>query len=421
VKPYDGAIDFLRRGLRPDDLAAVMVWNRVTALTEDRERLVAIVDRIRQLPTDVLVAALRDAQRLRDVSPETQAAIDTWFEPITAADGFLRSATALLLGTSRYRGTTEGGVIPWERRIAGRDLLKVYAGIEYLRNVRGQKHLVLISAEGLSPGWKFIDPADFHHSEEDDRRLAAHANDAGVALDIIHTIGTAAAQAGSLAAHLPTLASQKVAAESGGQFTSLRTAAEQLARIDAATRSGYAIGYVPANPNMDGRYRAIDIRVNRKDVTVVYRRGYTARPDPPAVDPRELMSRMRLRDAAASSIRFDDIRVTASAASAGSANARQVQIRVAIDPSTLGLAQANSRWTGSIDMMVLAADAKDKTLGMLEQRMDLDMTQARYDQARASGIPYAANVAVSAPARRVKVIVYNYDTDRLGTAIVEVK
>jgi hypothetical protein len=426
VKPYDGVIEFLRKRLGDTDLAGVLAWNRVTALTTDRERLVAIVDRIRTLPTDILLTARRDARRLIDFAPDTQAAIDAWLAPLAGTDGFLRSASAPLLGTDAYRryeyatGTATNNVVPWERAIGGSDMLKVYAGIEYLRGIEGLKRLVLLSPYGLSPSTKFLNPAAFHWTAEDDRRLAVHANDARVAVDIIHTAGTPGGGVPSQSA-FESLSSQQIASESGGHFTSLRTASEQLARLDAATRSGYILGYVPANPNMDGKYRNVDIRVNRRDVTVVYRRGYTARPDPPPVDPRELMARIRLRDAAASTIRFDDIRVTATATRNASAADRQVEVRVTIDPAALSLTHTGDRWTGAVDLMILCADEQDRVLGSVSQQMNLSMTQPLYDRARVSGIPYAASVPVSGPAKRVKVIVYNYDTDRLGTAIIEVK
>lgn len=411
VKPFDGAIEFLRNKLRPTDLAAVMVWNRVTALTTDRQRLAAVVDRIRQLPTDVLVAVRRD--KGFDLSPVTQATIDAWLEPLETSDGFLRSATPLLLGTSLYERDAPEGV-PWNRRIAGRDLLKVYAGIEYLRHVVGQKHLVLLNQWGLSSPVRQIDPGAFHSSADEDHRLAAHANDAGVALDIIHTDG----------ARTPaewTMSSQQIATESGGQFTGLRTAAQQLTRLDAATQSGYVIGYVPSNPNMDGKYRTVAVRVNRKDVLVIYPRGYTARPDPPPADPRELMTRIRMREAAESSLLLNDIPLTATATAVGPNDAGQVRVEVTIDPSKLSLAQTEGRWTGSIDLMILCSDPQAKVVGRLDQHMNLNMTQALYERAKAAGIPYTATVPVSASARRVKVIVYNYESDRLGVASVSVK
>jgi VWFA-related protein len=420
VQPFDGAIEFLRERLGPTDLAAVMAWNRVTELTTDHARLVTVVDRLRKLPTEVLLAAYRDASMLRDLSPATQAAIDAWIAPIEGSDNFLRSATALLLGTSVYRRDVSEA-FPWNRRIAGRDLLKVYAGIEYLRNVEGQKHLVLLSREGLSPPVRFVDPGAFHSSAEDDRRLATHANDAGVALDLIHTRGTAPNTPNNLSGHFSSISSQQVASESGGQFTSVRTASEQLARLDAATRSGYILGYVPSNPNMDGKYRAIDVRVDRKDVTIVYRRGYTARPDPARVDPRELMTRIRMREAAGSVFLVEDLKMTVVATATGPAGARQVRVDVTIDPSKLSLTQAEGRWMGSIDLMILCSDPQDKIVGGLDQHMNLSMAPALFEQAKAGGIPYTASVPVSGSVRRVKVIVYNFESDRLGVTSVAVK
>jgi hypothetical protein len=133
------------------------------------------------------------------------------------------------------------------------------------------------------------------------------------------------------------------------------------------------------------------------------------------------MSSMRLRDAAASSVRFDDIRVAAAATTVDTTDGRQVRVQVTVDPSTLSLAEVDGRWTGALDLMILCADAQDRAVGVSDQHMKLDMSRALYEQARVAGIPYAATVPVTGPARRVKVIVYNYETDRLGTAIVEVK
>ena len=410
VKPHEGAIAFLRDNLGPNDRAAVMVWNRVTPLTADVARLAEVIAHVEKIPDDVFLLVRRDANFPRDFGIDTQAAIDAWLTPLESAEGFLRSALTPLLGTNVFRNH---GSVPWNRRLSGSDLLKVYAGIEYLRRVEGEKHLVLFSTWGLWTPFRMVDPGAFHAGEEDDRRLAAYANDAGVALNIIHTIGNPAA--------FSTMSGQEVSRASGGQFTSVRTAAEQLERIDAATRSGYVIGYAPANPNMDGKYRTVEIKVDRKDVTVVHRRGYTARPDPPPVDPSELMARLRMGEAAGTNTRFDDIDVTAKATAAGSGSARQVRVDVNINPARLSLTQADGKWTGQIDLMLLAFDRQDKVVGVVNQRMTLGMSQALYDQARATGIPYTSTIPVRAAAARVKVVVYNYDSDRLGVASVPVR
>ena len=41
-------------------------------------------------------------------------------------------------------------------------------------------------------------------------------------------------------------------------------------------RSQYAIGYTPSNPDKDGRFRKLDIRVSDKNLKVQARKGYYA-------------------------------------------------------------------------------------------------------------------------------------------------
>jgi VWFA-related protein len=415
IKPYDGAIEFLRTKLKPNDLAAVMVWNRVTALTTDHERLATLVDRIRQLPEAVFISVLRDIARLRDLSPETQAAIDAWIDPLDTRDGFLQSATALLIGMDQYR-QEQYDAWPWNRRIAGRDLLKVYAGIEFLRRVEGQKHLILLTVLGLHPVIPY-DPTAYLHSADDDHQLAVQANDDGVALDIIHTEGT------SSDAGFGRLASAQTARESGGQFTSVRTAAQGLARIDAATRNGYVIGYVPGNPALDDKYRNVEVRTTRKDVTLVYRRGYTARSEQLPVDPRELMATMRLRDAAASSsrstLRFTDIGVNAIATGRAGANGREIHVEATIESSKLRLARSQDEWTGNLDLLVVCTDARGNVVGWKQQPVDVRMSFLE----RTAGSPfsYVMTVPVTGNAGTVQVIAYEYASDRLGATTVVIK
>jgi hypothetical protein len=133
------------------------------------------------------------------------------------------------------------------------------------------------------------------------------------------------------------------------------------------------------------------------------------------------MARLRMGEAAGTNTRFDDIDVTAKATAAGSGAARQVRAEVNINAARLSLTQADGKWTGQIDLMLLAFDRQDKVVGVVNQRMTLGMSPALYDQARTTGIPYTGTLPVRAVAERVKVIVYNYDSDRLGVTSVPVR
>jgi hypothetical protein len=76
----------------------------------------------------------------------------------------------------------------------------------------------------------------------------------------------------------------ELAKGTGGQFfnntNNLRQAFE---RIEGDLRNYYLLGYSPANALFDGRFRNIEVRVKRPDVTVAARKGYFAVRDPGGV------------------------------------------------------------------------------------------------------------------------------------------
>jgi VWFA-related protein len=419
INPYEGAATFIRERLRSNDLVGVLAWNRFTDLSTDHERIAQVIERVQHVSPELEKANIRDRSRLGSPedypSPEMQVIVDGWLRPPGSPVGFLHDATAILVGTPEYQRNDQ--IKRWNAQLMTFDILKVAAGIEYLRRVPGDKHLVLFSEFGLWRPFKLRNEGVGMQlrGATEERRFAARANDAGVALDIILTFGTTSITGPMIAS------SETVAESSGGQFTSVRTAEQQLARLDEATRYGYLIGYAPTNGDLDGRYRNITVEVARKDITVIYRRGYTARPDPPAIDPRELLVGMRLRDAAASDMPLTDIKVNIKAVPvAGADGAKQVRVDLSIEAAKLALERVGDKWEGAIDMMIVCGDARQNVVGQVSQHMKLSMTNAVHAQVMAKGIPYSLTIPVTVAAARVKAIVYDFNGDRIGvgTALV---
>jgi hypothetical protein len=345
-------------------------------------------------------------QSARSVEAERYA--DNWMEPGSADTGFFRSTVTFALGSAQ-EGQNVSAFFPWYSRVIWFDSLKVVAGIEYLRPIPGDKHLVVLTSGFDIPiKLRHEGVGLFLRSEGEDKRLAAHANNAGVALDVIQTND------------IRTTSSANLAEYSGGQFSSLRIAAEQLARIDEGTRNGYIVGYMPSNPELDGKYRDIKITVNRKGVTVVYRHGYTAATDPPPIDAREVFTHQRLRDAAAGTSDVNDIVLKVHAATVPGA-APQVRVDLNIDINPVPLSEKDGRRETDFDLLILCADKKHDVIGRLDQRMTLGLNQAQYDQVKLSGVPYSTSIPVTGPAAVVKVIVYHFDSDRIGVFTIKIK
>jgi hypothetical protein len=330
-------------------------------------------------------------------------------EPGSAESGFFRSTVPLLLGGTQERQNVDDQSLPWFVRTEAFDSLKVVAGIEYLRAIPGDKHIVLLTP-GFDPPIHFTNEGVglFLRSDADDKRLAAHANDAGVAVDIIQLND------------IKVFSAENVAEYSGGQFSSLRIASQELARIDEGSRNGYIIGYMPSKPDLDGKYRNITVTMNRKDVTVVYRHGYSATPAPPPIDPKEIVTHQRLRDAAAGTSDVNDIVLKVHAATVPGATT-QVRVDLNIDINSLQLSEKAGRWETDLDLLILCGDKKREVVCRLDQRMTVSLSQAQYDQVKLSGVPYATTVPLTGPATLLKVVVFHFDSDRMGVFTMNLK
>jgi hypothetical protein len=301
--------------------------------------------------------------------------------------------------------------------MAGNNLFGVYASIEYLRPVTGQKHLITMSTGFLAP-W-IVTPGFFFRDASEEARLAARANDAEVALDIVDTLGTQPYRAGIP----PTrLSSMNLATLAGGQFTSVRTADEALRRIDAASRHSYLVGYAPANPLLDGKYRKVEVQVNRKDVTVTYRKGYTASADVPPLDLRAIETSARLRDAAATDTEHKDIKLDLQATIL-SRNPKdgQLQVTLTIDGSRLSFARNGDKRDGSIDVLILCGDKDQNVVGTIQHKLAMSLDDAKFQRAITEGMPYTTTIPVTGLPTHVKAVVYDYEADLVGTALIKLK
>jgi VWFA-related protein len=422
MRPFEGAAQFVREQLRPGDAIAILAFNRVSAILRDRELAARIVERLKaerdSLMFDLNVVDPQSRHlRSTDISAALQQRIDAVLTPEGRQDLRPRNATALVWGTDEFR-RNEQFWPRWDRWLISRDVLKIHAGLEYLRDIEGDRHLVLLTRFSLGSLPSFIPSPEglSLDSREDDARLAARANDAGVRLHVINTFGTLTGPS------FAYVATRNMASLAGGWSTSLYTAAEAFDTIDDLSRSTFILGYMPANRAMDGRQRAISVKVARKGVTVVHPHTYTARADLPPLNAREVATRERLRDAAAMDIPQEDIKLDAKAALArGSAGERQVRVDLRIDASKLALRPVDGRHEGVIDLMILCGDEQRQVVCSLSQQMTLSMDEARYRQAMASGIPYATTVPATGAATLVKVIVYDYDADVMGVANVRVR
>jgi VWFA-related protein len=421
TKALDATIQFIRQRLLPQDLVSVLAFDRATDLMTDHEQVAEVVERYKTQHEAIYqeIDHWLTFHPGEEIPAGIQAHIDAVFGP------HLRSATNMILGTDEFRKRDEfdSHEVPWNLKVVLGDVLKLYAGIEYLRYLDGEKHLIVCAEKLL--GWD--------DSVQDDERLAARAGDARIVLDIIHTGGVPAFQGWSRgelnnpvitapAFFFGAASSERVAELTGGQFLGTRYARETFAKVDQATRFGYLLGYAPANPALDDRFRKVTVKVNRPDVTVLFRHGYHAQEDLPPLDLPALLKATRRASAASYDRESHDIKLDATASLLPRLGlVREIRVDVTIDASRIGFTLKDGQRTGGLDITIYCGDAKQTVVGQARGALDLALNDDAYQRALTDGIKYTARVPVTAAAKYVKVIVYDFGADLTGTAMLTIK
>jgi len=445
TRAVDGVLDFVRHKLLPQDLVAVLAFNRATELTTDHAQVERFLERYRDQHEKVVFDITEFRARIPRGVPKPplpkwiQDEIDAIFSAASASPRNgkpsasapaqpMRSATDMLLGMTRVQPLNEK---PYQRAATYEDirqslyrdfnitvadavtlgsLMKVYAGIEYLRYLEGEKHLVYLGYGLVVP-----EPGVGIWDKQDEDRLARRASDARVVLDMIHTggpgTGTLTIQA---AEHMTDL--------TGGYFTGLRYANDALAIVDQGTRFSYLLGYEPSRPELDGKFRRVVVKVNRPDVTVRFQHGYYAAEEIAPIQLQDLLTTSRLDAAAGIAQETSSIPVTADAVMQPRMGVRnEIRVDIRIDAAQLALTAVGGAHTGQIEIQIYAGDAKEHVVGEWNQRVDLSATDATHADWLKAGIHHVARVAVSEKPRYIKVVVYDYGSDRLGSAMITVK
>lgn len=464
AKEIPGLVEFIGKGLLPQDHVAVLAYNRATDFTTDRGALLGVVDQFRgrQEKIEALMAqhfsGLRAVYGSKEIPPGIQKEIDAVFAGATSlrpreirpgqiTDGaqiggdVRRTADALQLAEARAgrenvltsladtMDTTRGFDMSFDEYVAdqvelNQDLGNLYAGIDYLRHIDGEKHLVFMTPRGL-----------LLPRVENDRGLGAAAADARVAIDIIFTGGTTGAppprfdgRGGIIMSPMPSLgasfaqsftfqALREIADLTGGRMTTTEVAGRALGRIDSTSRFQYLLGYAPTNTAVDGRLRRVSVTVNRPGVTVQHRRAYYASTQLVPLDRRQFVTHNRLMSAGRYTGVIKDIEVGILAATYAAASSElAVQLTLRSPRVMFGDPDANGRRTATLDLAIYCGDERQRVSCEATQRLDLTLGTDAYQLFATKGAAMTARIRASSPPAFVKVIVYDYGADVLGTA-----
>jgi VWFA-related protein len=289
------------------------------------------------------------------------------------------------------------------------DLGNCYAAIEYLRHLDGEKHLVFVTEKGINLP-----------RLEDDLDLTRAANDARVVIDTFQTGGLEGQVGGGWTDQsrqtFAFKALRVIAEQTGGVSSVSEDGMVAVNRINETSRSEYLLGYYPATASLNGAYRKLEVKVRRPDVTVLYRRGFFARRDLGSFNRREFITRDRLLATAGFRREVTDIKLKVSAKVNRSDRGAEMALTATIDPSRLFFTTVEGKRVGSLDVLAVCFDERGNSLGQFYQRANVELTEDDYQKVVKSGLPYSVSFDANPGVRKVRLIVFDYRADLVGSA-----
>jgi len=311
---------------------------------------------------------------------------------------------------------------------------RLASAIDYLRFVDGEKHLIYIAERGM-----------YLPRVEADLSIAASANQARVTLNVIQTGGLIAppapmsaadtlrrqgsGTAGTTAAVISAVGGEPMVARfvagsirslaelTGGMASVYDYADKSLSKIAQATSSGYLLGYYPSNTAFDGRFRRVTVKVRKPGATVLYRHGYLADPPKTPLDRRQSITYSRIASAVNYGGTLNDVPFRLETSTAKGANrVRDFVAEITVDRSHVTFSEANGVRTADLDVSVLCQDESGDPTGDLWQRINIRLSPTEWEAAQRAGVTLTLTVPVKAVVKTVKVIVYDFASDRLGSA-----
>ena len=464
AKGVDAVLKFIRTQLLPQDQVALMMYDRATDFSTDHDEVAKIVERFKRMHEQIdfeinleVTSGLAAVYGSRAIPKKTQAKIDQLFEgsPLVAARPVTPRIPSSVVADGRRQGdvlerkqeedfrveankysglpnTTMWNDIdvmetqmftdlPFEEFIENnaktlQDLGNCYAGVEYLRHIEGEKHLVFVTEKGMALP-----------RLEDDASLAKVANDARVAIDVIQTGGIYDAptdgtltSVGSWNRTFAFQALRNISTWTGGITSIMDPAQMGIDRIDNASRAGYVLGYTPSNDRFDGTYRKINVKVRAPGgANVLFRHGYYARLELIPFDRRTFITQDRILAALTFSRTINDIKVKMDCAlkNSESGSGRDLVVELRIDPSRLAFRMtADNSHLGLIDVAVFWYDKNGNMLSSSVQRPEIKIAQENWETVKKDGIRYNVRLPVDAGTRTVRVVVYDFKADLVGSA-----
>jgi VWFA-related protein len=208
-----------------------------------------------------------------------------------------------------------------------------------------------------------------------------------------------------------------VAKETGGSTISGTRLLDGLARVVRESRAYYLLGYTPGNTKKDGKFRQIQVTVNRPGVTVRARSGYFAPSDkePAPVADDKLHPSVRAALDSPFGAAGLPMRLASYVGASQPDGKVQTLLLAEADLQPLNLQQFLGNYSAKLESYVLLHNRDRDELQRDEKLMDVALPPAVYQEVLRTGLPVRREFNLAPGHYQATILVRDQRTGLLGS------
>jgi VWFA-related protein len=188
-------------------------------------------------------------------------------------------------------------------------------------------------------------------------------------------------------------------------------------RVLADGEYTYTLGFYPTHGKWDGKFHELKVQVNEKGLTLHYRKGYFASPDPPG-GPAE--SQAALDAALWSPVEWTnlDLQATLKSFETGS---RMLTIQMAMDTHELKLTSKEGRWSGDVEFLFVQLGAGDKPITRQHETFTLNLKPETYEALVKNGTKITGKLKLLPDVVTLRVVGRDVSSGAIGSLVIPIK
>jgi hypothetical protein len=181
-------------------------------------------------------------------------------------------------------------------------------------------------------------------------------------------------------------------------------------------RVTYTLGYYPANPEADGKFHEVKVKVDRPGVDVRYRKGYFAMRGVPQ---DEKTRKSQMVSAVWSPLDATAVGLNARVDIIDKPAPNTVNVFAQMNSATIKLEQKNDRWVGRLDLIFVQKDEEGRQLpGGITNTLELNLTKESYLKVAKNGLIYQTSFPRQPKSVNLRIAVRDAGTGSVGSVSI---